>query len=200
MSISWQAWLDQSVSKANLPFNIQSSPVAIAKRATEFHTVGEYQVPLIGGFTELENWLLSVCVVELQKVSTLFALNKARLIDRCLTELQISKERFQDAQADMLTVMSGGLPESAEVLKWAVENAEDLASLVSTDYVSSERIAQFERCGVIMATRIDPTVDWLEVLLNSPDNLVGALTELIQIESGMFGVIQDEGEPDPKKS
>lgn len=198
-SITWAEWLRENIARAKFPFDIQSSPEAIKGQATGYHEVADWKVPLIGGFTELENWLMSVCIVELQKASTLFALQKATLMDRCLKDLSISKERLLEAQSDLMAVMAGGIPESYEVLQWCVAHADDITDLVSSDYLTAERVTQIERCGVIMATRVDPDVDWMAIILNSPKNMVGKLTELIQIESGLFNLVEDTEEEVPEK-
>jgi predicted DNA binding protein len=83
-------------------------------------------------------------------------------------------------------------------LQWAADHYDEIVKLYDTDYILAAETLVYKRCAVLPGLRLDPSTEWLEVILNSSDGLKGTLLELHQEESGTHEYLEDE-EIEPKK-
>lgn len=176
----WEEWFTTHATK--LPFDLakQNSLAQESAEFVELEFKSPVRLPLLGHLTELERWMLQILWTESNKVEAAYNLKKLTLIDKCVKDTNIEPSKVN--QIDILTLLSGGVPEVWQVLEWAVKNSDTIATILNHDYIREARVNQYRKACILLSARVDFERDWPTELLNSHPSVMDQLIDTLESE------------------
>lgn len=179
--LSWSEWWQSTISKARFPYTLESAKAQVLLRTTKFCQVGHYSVPELGDFTALESWLMESATLDATRILLETQLKNCNTIILCADETGLSCEEVENG---FRVLAEGGYRVPPDLVKWLTLNQPELGD----DVISNcSRILKYEKLGVLMASRVDPSVDWVTYFLNCDRTTTDAAQGLFDRESGIRG-------------
>ncbi len=190
--LSWSEWWHGTISNVRFPFSLEDAKIQVLARATKFCQVAQYSVPELGDFTALESWLMEAATLDATRILLETQLKNCNTIIQCSEETGLSCEVVENG---FRVLAEGGFSVPAGMVKWLTLNQPEFGEDV---IANCARILRYEKLGILMASRIDPAIDWVSYFLNCDRSIVDAAQGLFDRESGIRGD-ELEGDIEPRK-